>query len=63
MITYIYHCKNCKQTFEIKQKISDEPLTTCIKCDTVGALEKVIVSSGGFRIRGKGVYKNTSKMD
>jgi len=34
--------------------MSDEPLTTCEKCS--GELNKIITSSGGFQLKGKGWF-------
>lgn len=32
MPRYDYYCENCKQEYEVEQKISDEPLKECPKC-------------------------------
>lgn len=32
MPTYGYKCNQCGHTFEVLQKITDEPLTECEKC-------------------------------
>lgn len=61
MPIYEYKCKSCGHELEKIQKVSEAPLTLCPKCDK-NELER-LVSSGGFRIRGAGVYKPTSKMD
>ena len=37
---YDYHCEKCKETFEVLQKVSDEPLTKCEKCE--GPIQKVV---------------------
>ena len=34
MPTYEYECVDCKYTFETKQKITDEPLSVCPKCNS-----------------------------
>ena len=39
------------------QKISAEPLITCPKCNK-DELKKVIVSNGGFQLKGKGWFKS-----
>lgn len=57
MPTYNYACKKCEHGFEIIQKMSDTPLTTCPKCKEV-ELKKVIVSGGGFQLKGKGWFKS-----
>jgi putative FmdB family regulatory protein len=51
MITYEYKCTECEHEFEIKQKIVDDKLTTCPKCEKE-TLEKVISNAGGFSLRG-----------
>jgi len=63
-ITYTYKCNNedCEVhnlEFEVRQKISDDPLTTCPECGKE-TLAKVITSAGGFRIGGLGVHKPTA---
>lgn len=60
MPIYEYECNSCKNRIEKLQKLSDEPLEICPVC--FGTLKKII-SSGSFRIRGKGVYKPTSGLD
>lgn len=58
---YEYICEKCGYTLEIIQKMSDEPLTFCPVCNEEKL--KKLISGGGFRIGGRGVYKPTSKMD
>ena len=60
MPIYEYECKECGLRFEKLQKMSDRPIDTCPLC--FGEVKKLI-SSGSFRIRGKGVYKPTSGLD
>lgn len=62
MPIYEYQCSACKHYLEILQKISDEPLKLCPKCQE-NTLEKC-VSKSGFRLKGSGWYKtdtNTAK--
>lgn len=53
MPIYEYQCSDCGKTFEIFQKISDEPLTQCKFCK--GRLEKLI-SNCAFHLKGSGWY-------
>lgn len=53
MPIYEYQCSDCGKTFEIFQKISDEPLTQCKVCN--GRLNKLI-SNCAFHLKGDGWY-------
>jgi len=53
MAIYEYECLNCGAHFEVWQKITDEPFTTCEKCG--GRLQKLI-SKSGFILKGTGWY-------
>lgn len=53
MPTYEYLCEKCGYVFEASQKITDEPLKECPKCD--GAVKRLI-SSGNFILKGSGWY-------
>jgi putative FmdB family regulatory protein len=44
MITYTYRCDDCGQTFEARQRITEDPLTECPACG--GAVRRLI--SGGL---------------
>lgn len=54
MPTYGYECVKCKNTFEVLQKVNDEPITVCPKCG--GKTTKVfypvgiIFKGSGFHI-------------
>lgn len=54
MPTYDYQCSACHQTLEVKQKISDAPLTQCPHCHQQ-TLSKVIFPAG-FQLKGTGWY-------
>ena len=64
MPIYEYKCSECNEVFEHFERISDEPLQTCLKCGSVNTISKII-SSSGFRLSGTGWYetdfKNTKK--
>jgi putative FmdB family regulatory protein len=53
MPIYEYECKRCGKTFEIFQKIGDEPLKECRVCK--GKLNKLI-SHCAFHLKGTGWY-------
>lgn len=53
MPVYEYECTQCKKHFEIMQKISDNPLTSCKECG--GKLRKLITSTS-FVLKGSGWY-------
>ena len=40
MPTYVYACRECDERLEVVQKMSDDPLTECPKCQ--GTLRRVI---------------------
>jgi len=51
---YDYTCKKCGYTFEVFQKIDDEPLKECPKCK--GELKRLIGSGCGLIFKGGGFY-------
>ncbi|HAK37525.1 MAG TPA: FmdB family transcriptional regulator, partial [Nitrospina sp.] len=51
-------CEKCKETFEVLQKVSDEPLTKCEKCE--GPIQKVI-NNMTFHLYGPGFYSTDNK--
>jgi putative FmdB family regulatory protein len=53
MPLYEYECDACRRRFEVIQKFSDEPLTTCEECG--GHLRK-LVSSPAIQFKGSGWY-------
>jgi putative FmdB family regulatory protein len=53
MPVYEYRCTKCGNEFEIMQKITDEPLTTCESCG--GELRKLITNTS-FVLKGTGWY-------
>jgi putative FmdB family regulatory protein len=54
MPTYEYLCKGCSHRFEIWQKMTDEPLTTCPACG--GTIRRVLFPAGVV-FKGSGFYK------
>ena len=59
MPIYEYRCDNCGHELEAIQKISDEPLKRCPKCDTDSLIKKI--SAAGFRLKGGGWYETDFK--
>ena len=53
MPTYEYQCDQCARTFEIRQRITAEPLTCCEACG--GPLRRLL-SPAPFILKGKGWY-------
>lgn len=53
MPLYEYKCKSCEKTFEVLQKMNEEPMTECLYC--CGSVEK-LVSSTSFQLKGSGWY-------
>ena len=53
MPTYEYTCRDCSHTFDVVQKMTDEPLTICPECG--GELRKVFAVPA-IAFRGSGFY-------
>ncbi len=53
MPIYEYECEQCGRRYEVWQKITDDPLTTCEACK--GKLRKLI-SQSSFILKGSGWY-------
>jgi putative FmdB family regulatory protein len=51
--TYEYQCDKCGRVFEIRQRISEAPLTTCAAC---GGRVRRLLSAAPFILKGKGWY-------
>jgi putative FmdB family regulatory protein len=60
MPLYEYRCEDCGQEFELRQKFSDDPATTCPACG--GAIEKLI-SRTSFSLKGRGWYSEGYSKD
>lgn len=58
MPTYGYRCASCGHQFEIVQRISEEPLKECPKCQ--GKLNKVLYPTGVI-FKGSGFYSTDYK--
>lgn len=53
MPIYEYECESCRNVFEITQRMTDDPLSSCPDCD--GSVKK-IVSRSSFLLKGGGWY-------
>lgn len=53
MPLYEYRCLNCEETFEVRQKFSDEPIATHAAC---GGQGKRLLSAPQFHFKGSGFY-------
>ena len=53
MPIYTYRCKECDHEFEVRQRMTDDPLTECPVCQ--GEIRRV-VNSVGVVFKGKGFY-------
>jgi putative FmdB family regulatory protein len=58
MPIYGYRCSSCGHEFEIQQKMSDEALKTCPKCE--GKLTKILYPTG-IVFKGSGFYTTDYK--
>jgi putative FmdB family regulatory protein len=54
MPTYGYECTACEKAFELDQRITDDPATTCALCGKETA--KRVIVSGNFILKGSGWY-------
>ena len=54
MPTYDYECSGCGQAFEVFQRMSDEPLSSCPDCGA--AARRRITGGTGFIFKGEGFY-------
>ena len=53
MPTYDYRCDACERTFEVRQRISEAPLTTCDRCG--GPIHRLLAAAP-FILKGGGWY-------
>ncbi len=53
MPIYEYYCERCNDEFEVTQKITDDPLRECPRCQ--GPVRKLI-SQSSFVLKGSGWY-------
>jgi putative FmdB family regulatory protein len=53
MPTYEYECLGCARVFEVRQRISEPPLTACDAC---GGRVRRLLSAAPFILKGDGWY-------
>jgi len=51
--TYEYQCEKCQRVFEVRQRITEAPLTAC---DVCGGRVKRLLSPAPFILKGEGWY-------
>ncbi|MDD5669433.1 MAG: zinc ribbon domain-containing protein [Candidatus Omnitrophica bacterium] len=59
MPTYDYECNKCGKRFEMFQKITDSPATSCPKCK--GKVRRLIGAGMGIIFKGSGFYETDYK--
>ena len=59
MPIYEYQCQSCGHQFDVIQKVSDEKLTICPKCNEKKL--KKLVTSARFKLKGTGWYETDFK--
>jgi putative FmdB family regulatory protein len=50
---YEYVCQSCQHQFEVKQKFSDDPISSCVRC---GQAVRKIISAPAIMFKGSGWY-------
>ena len=59
MPTYDYKCTECNYTFELFQRMSEEPVKICPKCS--GVVKRLIGMGAGTIFKGSGFYQTDYK--
>lgn len=59
MPTYDYKCSDCGNTFELFQKMTENPLSECPKCG--GKVTRLIGPGAGPIFKGSGFYQTDYK--
>jgi putative FmdB family regulatory protein len=59
MPTYDYKCTECNYTFELFQKMTEEPIKYCPKCK--GKVKRLIGTGAGPIFKGSGFYQTDYK--
>lgn len=52
MPTYEYECPGCQEAYDVLHRISDPPLTACVKCGGSGVRKKLAVPTILLRRQG-----------
>ena len=61
MPTYEYKCLACGHHFEMFQKMKDEPIKKCPKCE--GKVKRLIGAGAGTIFKGSGFYQTDYRSD
>ncbi len=56
MPTYEYECQKCRKIFDVFQKMTDAPLSTCLDKECDGTVRRLIGTGAGFIFKGPGFY-------
>src|ERR1700754_5013200 len=56
MPTYSYICEGCGKSFELEQRISEDPIKKCVLCGEPKARRQIV--SGNFILKGGGWYSD-----
>ncbi len=59
MPTYDYKCLDCGHTYELYQRISEDPIKVCPECQ--GNLKRLIGAGGTPIFKGSGFYQTDYK--
>lgn len=54
MPTYDYRCETCGETWELEQRITEDPVKDCPACGSPTA--KRLITGGNFILKGSGWY-------
>jgi putative FmdB family regulatory protein len=54
MPAYEYQCKECGRRFEVRQKMSEQPIEVCPECG--GTVERLISGGAGLIFKGAGFH-------
>ncbi|MEJ5169808.1 MAG: FmdB family zinc ribbon protein [Fimbriimonadales bacterium] len=66
MPTYVYECSTCNRVFEVDQRITDDPLTSC-ECGGQGTVKRliqptaIVFKGAGFHINDYAPNKGRSE--
>ena len=58
MPLYVYECTECKNRFEIRQRMSDDPITVCPNC---GGRVRRVLQPVGIIFKGSGFYSTDNR--
>ena len=56
MPTYDYACENCGHTWDVEQRMSEDPIRKCPKCGKLKAKRQI--TGGNFILKGGGWYSD-----